>query len=97
MPVADHTRASDTEHERVALRLASAASVGRLTVEELEDRTDAALKATTRGELSAPLHDLPDAPRMDERRVRRLPWLPGANDVLGPLAIRRGPADLESA
>ncbi len=98
MPVADHTRASDPERERVALRLASAASVGRLTVEELEERTDAALKATTRGELSALLHDLPDAPRMHERRARRLPWLPGRMTFSarwrGPQDPRRAGADI---
>jgi hypothetical protein len=98
MPVADHTRASDTERERVALRLASAASVGRLTVEELEERTAAALAASTRGELSALLDDLPELPRTPGRQARRLPWLPGRTAFSarwrGPEDPRRAGADI---
>src|SRR5690349_17509614 len=60
----DRTRASDTERERVARLLAEAAAEGRLTVDELEERTERAYAAVTRGELSALLADLPrPAPR----------------------------------
>ena len=91
--MADHTRASDSERERVALQLASAASDGRLTVEELEERTGAALAASTRGELAALLDDLPDA-RLPAQRRRRLPWLPGRM----PFSARwRGPKNPQRA
>ena len=58
-------RASDADRERVVEVLRRAASDGRLTVEELEERVPVAYAARTRGELErltadlnvAPLHD----------------------------------------
>jgi hypothetical protein len=52
-------RASDAEREAAVDRLREAAGEGRLTLEELAERTDAAYAATTRGELERVGHDLP--------------------------------------
>jgi hypothetical protein len=52
-------RASDADRERVAERLRNAATEGRLTAEELEDRMHHALSARTYGELDGLVTDLP--------------------------------------
>jgi hypothetical protein len=59
-------RASDGERERALERLRAAAVEGRLTLEELADRSEAATRAVMRGELErliaalpAPLPDVP--------------------------------------
>ena len=57
----DHLRASDAEREALVTDLRHHAAAGRLTTDELEERTGAAYAATTRGELVALCHDLPDA------------------------------------
>jgi hypothetical protein len=63
-------RASDAERERALERLRAAAVEGRLTLEELADRSEAAGHAVMRGELEpliadlpAPLPDVPEKPR----------------------------------
>lgn len=56
------TRASDAEREAVVTRLRDAASEGRLTVEELAERIDAAYAARTRAELEPLTADLPAGP-----------------------------------
>ena len=56
-------RASDAERERVVEALRGHAQSGRLTSEELEQRVEAALAATTRADLDALQRDLPTAPR----------------------------------
>ena len=55
------TRASDAEREAVVARLRDAAGEGRLTVEELAERIDAAYAARTRDELEPLTADLPAA------------------------------------
>ena len=52
-------RASDAERERVASALSAHAGEGRLTVEELDERTAAAYSARTLPELAALTADLP--------------------------------------
>jgi len=52
-------RASDAEREAAVSRLREAAGEGRLTLEELAERTDAAYAAKTRGELERLSDDLP--------------------------------------
>lgn len=52
-------RASDTDRERVADRLRTAAGHGRITMDELEERLDAAYAAKTYGELVPLTADLP--------------------------------------
>jgi hypothetical protein len=54
------TRASDSEREDTVVRLREAAAEGRLTVEELDERIDAAYAATTRAELEPLTADLPE-------------------------------------
>jgi Domain of unknown function (DUF1707) len=53
------TRASDAEREATVTRLREAAGEGRLTVEELTERIDAAYAASTRAELEPLTADLP--------------------------------------
>jgi Domain of unknown function (DUF1707)/Cell wall-active antibiotics response 4TMS YvqF len=53
------TRASDSEREAIVARLREAAGEGRLTVEELTERIDAAYAATSRDELEPLTADLP--------------------------------------
>lgn len=53
-------RVSDAERDVVVRTLGEHASVGRLTLDELEDRSSKALAAKTRGDLDALLSDLPD-------------------------------------
>jgi hypothetical protein len=55
------TRASDAEREAVVARLRHAAGEGRLTVEELAERIDAAYAAKTQAELEPLTADLPAA------------------------------------
>src|SRR5688500_6739228 len=55
-------RASDAEREWAVDTLRDAAGEGRLTVDELGDRVERALEATTRGELELVMNDLPAAP-----------------------------------
>jgi Domain of unknown function (DUF1707)/Cell wall-active antibiotics response 4TMS YvqF len=52
-------RASDAERDATIERLRAAAGEGRLTLEELADRIEAATATTTRGELAALTADLP--------------------------------------
>ena len=53
------TRASDAEREATVVRLREAAAEGRLSVEELATRIDAAYGATTQAELEPLTADLP--------------------------------------
>jgi Domain of unknown function (DUF1707)/Domain of unknown function (DUF4190) len=55
-------RASDADRERVADRLRQAATEGRLTAEELEERLHHAFSARTYGELDSVVADLPAGP-----------------------------------
>jgi hypothetical protein len=55
-------RASDAERDAVAERLRTAAGEGRLTLDELAERLDAALGATTRAQLEPLTADLPATP-----------------------------------
>ena len=57
------TRASDAEREATVVRLREAAAEGRLTVEELSERIDAAYAATTAAELEPLTADLPATTR----------------------------------
>ena len=54
----DHARVSDAERERALIVLRQATVDGRLTTEELLERTEAALTAQTRGDLAAVTRDL---------------------------------------
>lgn len=56
-------RASDAERDAAIERLRHHGSVGRLSMDELTERIDAALEAKTLGQLDALFVDLPDEPR----------------------------------
>ncbi len=56
----DRIRASDADRERVTARLRDHYAEGRLTSGELDERTSAALQATTFGDLRRVMADLPD-------------------------------------
>ena len=60
---ADDVRASDAEREEVITALRTHAGDGRLDVEELDERIEAAYSAKTRRELVALTDDLPRVPR----------------------------------
>jgi Domain of unknown function (DUF1707)/2TM domain len=60
---ADDVRASDGEREEVIAALRTHAGDGRLGIEELDQRIEAAYAAKTRRELVALTDDLPRAPR----------------------------------
>jgi hypothetical protein len=72
------TRASDAERDRAADALRRHHADGRLSTDELEERTGRAYAATTLGELYQLFADLPQLRSPDgERRSRRLgPWPP---------------------
>ena len=55
----DSLRVSDAERDAVLRTLGDHAAVGRLTLDELEDRSGRALAARTRGELATLTSDLP--------------------------------------
>jgi hypothetical protein len=61
-------RASDAEREQVVVRLRDASAEGRLTLEELADRTALAYRAQSHGELAPLTQDLPGAAAPVSRR-----------------------------
>jgi hypothetical protein len=75
-------RASDEERERTVDFLRSQQAAGRLTLDELEERSAAAWAAVEVADLEALTADLPrspaPAPRVEAARPRSQPWLPGA-------------------
>jgi hypothetical protein len=71
-------RASDAEREQVVVRLRDASAEGRLTLEELADRTALAYGATTHAELVPLTSDLPaTAAPTAPAAGRRRRWLIG--------------------
>ena len=65
------TRASDDERNATVARLTRAGTEGRLVLEELTERIDAALRAVTRQQLDQLLRDLPAASLPESQRARR--------------------------
>ena len=71
MPADPRIRASDEDRDRVVAMLREHHAVGRLTVDEFNERLDKAYAATTMGDLDElltdlpgiDLHELPDASR----------------------------------
>lgn len=72
-------RGSDAERNDVADRLAHHFADGRLDETEFKGRLDAAMSATTRGDLHGLFDDLPrlpsERPPAPPRRRQLLPWL----------------------
>ena len=79
----DHLRASDAEREALVDTLRDHAAQGRLTTDELEERTAAAYGATTRGELVALRRDLPETGLPAARRAE--PALQVVGERIGAL------------
>jgi hypothetical protein len=65
-------RASDADRERVTRLLGEHSADGRLTLDELAERVDAALQARTQAELDALLTDLPATPAPATTPARRV-------------------------
>ena len=80
----DHLRASDAEREALVDTLRDHAAQGRLTTDELEERTAAAYGATTRGELVALRRDLPETGLPAARRTTE-PSLQVVGERIGAL------------
>jgi Domain of unknown function (DUF1707)/Cell wall-active antibiotics response 4TMS YvqF len=80
-------RSSDAEREEVVDRLRDAAGEGRLTLEELAERVEAADGARTRGDLERIVADLPAAERTAARTAppapRRLFGILGGDTLSG--------------
>ncbi len=74
-------RASDEDRERTVDALRHHASVGRLTIDELDERTEKAYAALWVHELAQLHADLPGEPapppQLPARRRGRRPWFPG--------------------
>ena len=66
-------RASDAEREQVVVRLRDASAEGRLTLEELADRTALAYRAPSHAELAPLTEDLP-APAAPVSRRKPVRW-----------------------
>jgi hypothetical protein len=88
-PAPGELRASDGERDTATDRLRDAAAEGRLTLEELSDRLDAALSATTRGELERVVADLPDAQRTAPPGPARRTFygIMGGDTLRGPMRL----------
>ena len=70
----DDMRAGDADREATVDSLRDHAGAGRLDGEELDERLETALSATTLGELRALVNDLPGpSPRFGPRRERSHP------------------------
>jgi len=86
-------RVSDQERDQAVKVLGEHAAVGRLTLDELEERVSVALVAKTRGDLEEQLRDLPREAGVPARRRSASHWMVA---VLGG-SHRRGRFRLQSA
>ncbi len=69
-------RVSDAERDATVRALGDHAAVGRLTLDELEDRSGRALTAKTRGELATLTSDLPADPGQSQSQLPDRPRKP---------------------
>jgi Domain of unknown function (DUF1707) len=86
-------RASDEDRERTADMLRRAAGEGRLTMDELDDRLNAAYGSRTRSELAVLVADVVvpgDQEAAEQRRSARLPVRPGEGGARWLVAIMGG-------
>jgi DUF1707 SHOCT-like domain len=82
-------RVSDADREQVAESLRHAAGEGRLTVDELGERLDAAYAARTRADLERLTADLPAEPGAGST-ARPLPVVPGGGGTRWIISIMSG-------
>jgi Domain of unknown function (DUF1707) len=85
-------RSSDAEREATVVRLRDAAAEGRLTLEELAQRVEAADGARTRADLARLVADLPAAETVGDRRPaaptqRRLYGILGGDTLSGRVRL----------
>ena len=83
-------RASDADRERAADTLRRAAGVGRLTMDELDDRLNAAYAARTRAELEQLVIDVVVADEQPDAPAHRMPVRPGEGGSRWLVAIMGG-------
>jgi hypothetical protein len=83
-------RASDADRERAADTLRRAAGVGRLTVEELDERLNAAYGARTRAELERLVADVVVAGEEPDTPAQRMPVRRGEGGSRWLVAIMGG-------
>ena len=83
MPGDPRIRASDADRDRATALLREHHAAGRLTAEEFHERMDAALNATTLGEIDDLLADLPviDLYRLPHESMQRPASLPHTSIV----------------
>jgi hypothetical protein len=84
-------RAGDGDRDQVAAVLREAHAEGRLDLDELTERLDAAYRAKTFGELAAVTSDLPTP-----RPRSRPPGSPPLEPTAAAVPARRGDADLRA-
>jgi hypothetical protein len=89
-------RASDGERDAAVTALRDHAAAGRLALDELEERIQAALTATTRVDLETLFADLPDPPRRRRSRGQHasptaLVWAGGLTAGLVGVAVAGEP------
>jgi hypothetical protein len=86
----DSLRVSDAERDATVRTLGEQAAVGRLTLDELEDRAGQALAAKTRGELAALTRDLPEEVGQAARSAPIAPAVQARQPVRWMVAIMGG-------
>jgi hypothetical protein len=86
-PEVPEVRASDAERERTASALGDAAAEGRLTLEELTERLDAAYAAKSRGELDALTADLPARAASGATPRRKAVGILGGTELRGRIRV----------
>jgi hypothetical protein len=86
----DSLRVSDAERDATVRTLGEQAAVGRLTLDELEDRAGQALAAKTRGELAALTSDLPEEAGQAARSAPTAPAIQARRPVRWMVAIMGG-------
>jgi Domain of unknown function (DUF1707) len=83
-----HMRASQAEREEVVERLRVHTGEGRLEIDELEERVEAAYGAKTRGELAELLDDLPEPqPTRSQRATRQFAAIAGSLPLILAIAV----------
>jgi hypothetical protein len=83
----ERLRASDADRDHVVDRLHTAATEGRLSPEELDERVHRALTAVTYADLDAVLDDLPGPRAQGERAPARRPDQRPAHRTVGGWAL----------
>lgn len=92
-----HLRISDSERHAVAEILREAAGQGRLGLDELEERLEAAYAAKTYGDLVPLTDDLPDARPPRPAGLPQAPSVPSAGSTWRPAPVADGPVPVRGS